>query len=126
MGKAAADFAVGFAFGAAGCDVVEGGGVAAHPGDGDGVQGAVELAVAEPVEPVPVSAAGGGGGRGGAGEHGEGGFAADPPSMGPGEQDLRGGQRADTGLGGDQARGHAPGRGRRSGPRIGPLRRPGR
>ena len=48
-----------FAICAAALDVGLGGLVAAHPGDGDGVDGAVELAVAEPVEPVPVGPAGG-------------------------------------------------------------------
>lgn len=54
---AAADFLVGLAFGAAALDVGKGGRVVAHPGDGDDVEGAVELAVAEAVEPVPVSTA---------------------------------------------------------------------
>ncbi len=49
--EAAADFAVGLALGTAALDIGKGRRVAAHPGDGDHVQGAVELAVAEPVEP---------------------------------------------------------------------------
>jgi hypothetical protein len=56
---AAADFLAGLAFGAAALDVGQGGRVVAHTGDGDDVQGPVELAVAEAVEPVPVGAAGG-------------------------------------------------------------------
>jgi len=47
---AAADLPVGFAFGAAALDVGQGGRVAAHAADGDDVQGAVELPIAEPVE----------------------------------------------------------------------------
>ena len=58
---AASDFAFGFAFGQAALDVGLGGRVAAHAVDGDDVQGAVELAVTEAVEPVPVGAAGGAG-----------------------------------------------------------------
>ena len=58
---AASDIAFGFAFGQAALDVGLGGRVAAHPVDGDDVQGPVELAVAEAVKPVPVGAAGGDG-----------------------------------------------------------------
>ena len=83
-----------------------GGRVAAHPGDGDDVDGAVELAVAEAVEAVAVGAAGGHRDRGGAGEHAEGSFAVDPSGVGPGQQDLGGGQGAEAGFGGDQAGGH--------------------
>src|SRR5215469_17491626 len=70
---AAADLAVGFAFGATALDVGLGFRMAAHAADGDGVQGAVELAVAEAVEAVPVGAAGGGRDGCGAGQHAEGG-----------------------------------------------------
>src|ERR1700729_1514844 len=80
---AASDVAFGFAFGQAALDVGLGGRVAAHPVDGDDVQGPVELAVAEAVEPVPVGAAGGDGHGRGAGQHREGGFAADPACVGP-------------------------------------------
>ena len=45
--------------------------VAAHPGDGDDVDGAVELAVAEAVEPVAVGPAGGRRDWCGAGQHAE-------------------------------------------------------
>ena len=95
-----------FAFGAAALGVGLGGRVAAHPGDGDGVDGAVELAVAEPVEPVPVGAAGGHWDGCGAGEHREGLLGADPSGVGPGQQDLRGAEVAESVLGGDQAGGH--------------------
>jgi hypothetical protein len=47
------DVAVGFTFGAAADLVVDGFGVASEPGDGDGVQGTVEISVAAPVAPVP-------------------------------------------------------------------------
>jgi hypothetical protein len=57
--NAAADLPVGFAFGPAAFGVGPGWRVAAHAADGNGVPGAVELAVAEAVEPVPVGAAGG-------------------------------------------------------------------
>jgi len=54
---ATADLGGGLSFGAAALHVGKGRRVAAHPGDGNGVQGTVELAVAEAVEPVPVGAA---------------------------------------------------------------------
>src|ERR1700750_3527103 len=88
---AAANFPVGLALGAAALDVGQRGRVAAHPADGDDLQGAVELAVAETVEPVPGGAAGGERGRCGAAQHAEGGLAVDPPGMGERQQDLRGG-----------------------------------
>jgi len=50
--EAAADLAGGLAFGEAAGGVGLGFGVAAEPGQGDGVQGPVELAVAAAVEPV--------------------------------------------------------------------------
>src|SRR5215831_16049575 len=87
---ASADFAVGFALGAASFDVGQGLGVAPHPGHGDLVQGSVELTVTEAVEPVPVGAAGGHGNWRGAGQHGEGCLVADPPGVGPRQQDLGG------------------------------------
>ena len=91
---------------AAALDVGDGGRVAAHPGDGDDVDGAVELAVAEAVEAVAVGAAGGDGDSRGAGEHAEGGFAVNASGVGPGQQDLGGEQGAETGFGGDQAGSH--------------------
>jgi hypothetical protein len=51
--KAAADVAVGFALGGASGFIFSGFRVAAESGDGDGVQGAVEVAVAHAAEPVP-------------------------------------------------------------------------
>jgi hypothetical protein len=50
--EAAFDVPVGLAFGSAAGGVAAGGGVEAQPGQGDVVQGAVELAVAVAVEPV--------------------------------------------------------------------------
>ena len=44
--------------------------------------------------------------RGGARQHREGCFGADPASVRPGQQDLRGAERADAGLGCDQPGGH--------------------
>src|SRR6266516_2240963 len=100
---AAAYFLAGLAFGAAALDVGQGGRVIAHPGDGDDVQGPVELAVAEANEPVPAGAAGGHRDRRRSRQHGERCLAADPPGVGPGQQDLRGAERADAVLAGDQA-----------------------
>jgi hypothetical protein len=51
---APADLAVGFALGAAACDVGDGGGIAAHTGAGDDVDGLVQCPVAAPVEPGRV------------------------------------------------------------------------
>jgi len=107
--EAAADFPVGFAFGAAALGVGDGGRVAAHLVDGDDVDGAVELAVAEAVEAMAVGPAGGHRDWRGAREHAEGSLAVDPAGVRPGQQDLRGGQGAEAGFGGDQARGHFPG-----------------
>jgi hypothetical protein len=80
--------------------------VTAHPVDGDDVDGAVELAVAEAVEPVAVGAAGGHRDRGGARQHRERCLTVDPAGVGPRQQDLGGGQGAGSGLGGDQAGSH--------------------
>jgi hypothetical protein len=70
--------------------------VAAHPGDGHGVQGAVEVAVAAAVEAVPDPLAAAGFQRGGAGE---GGFVAGPAAVRPADERLSGGDRADARLG---------------------------
>ena len=102
---AAADLPVGLALGLAALDVGNGGRAAAHAADCHGVLGAVELPVAEPVETVPVGPSGGRRDRGGAREHGEACLGADPPGVRPGQQDLRGGERTEAVLGGDQARG---------------------
>ena len=73
--------------------------MAAHPGDGDGVQGAVEAAVAAAVEAVAGALTAAGFQRGDAGEGGEGGFVADASAVGPADQQLRGDDGADTGFG---------------------------
>ncbi len=72
--------------------------VAAQPGDCDGVQCPVQVAVATSVEPVsgPLSAT--------ClqwcdpGEGGECCFASDPAAVGPGDQQLRGGHGPDAGF----------------------------
>jgi len=78
--------------------------VVAEPGERDRVEGAVELTVAAAVEPVADGLAGGGGDGCGAGEGGEGGFGAEAAGMLPGAEELRGGDRADAGLGEERGR----------------------
>ena len=56
-------------------------GMASHPGDGDGVQSAVECSVAAAVEAVPGALSAAGFERGHAGEGGERGFVTDAPVM---------------------------------------------
>ena len=72
-------------------------GVVAHADDGDGVQGMVELPVTAAIQPIAPGLPRAGGDRAGPGLGGEGGLRAPPASMGPAHQDLRGGDRADTG-----------------------------
>jgi hypothetical protein len=62
------------------------------------VQGAVEPAVAAAVEAVADGLAGAGLKRGDAGETGEGGLAAQPAGMRPGDEQLRGRDRPDAWL----------------------------
>src|SRR5450432_1676898 len=83
---AAADLFIGPALGAAALDVGQGRRVIAHAGDGDDVQGAVELAVAEAVEAVAVGPAGRYRDGSSTGQHRECCFAADPPGVGPGRR----------------------------------------
>jgi hypothetical protein len=71
-------------------------GVEAEPGLDDDVEGAVELAVAAAVEPVPDGVARGGLLRGDAGEGGEGGLRSDPAVVGVGAADDRGGDGSDA------------------------------
>ena len=66
-----------FAFGDAAGDVVAGGGVVLAAVEDDGVEGAVELAVAAAAEPVACGEAAGGGEWCDAGESCEGGFGVD-------------------------------------------------
>jgi predicted component of type VI protein secretion system len=96
--EAAGRFAVALAFSDATLDVGDRRRVRATSGDEDHVQCAVESAIAAAVEPVADRLAGGGGDRGAAGEPRERGFACDPAAVRPGDQDLRGGERTDTGL----------------------------
>jgi hypothetical protein len=105
---AAADLPVGLAFGAAALDVGKGGRVAAHAAHCHGVQCAVELPVAGPVETVPAGPPGGHWDGGGSREHGEGCLGADPPGVRPGQQDLRGGERTETVLSRDQPGARSP------------------
>ena len=80
-------------------DVVAGLGVAAGAGDGDAVDGGVDLAVAAAVEAVAVGLAGADGDRrqaGGAGELGVGGEAAGAGDL---ADELGRGQRPEAGLG---------------------------
>jgi hypothetical protein len=56
--EAADGFAVGLAFGGLAGDVVAGLGVAAGPGDGDAVNGGVDLSVAAAIEAIAVGAPG--------------------------------------------------------------------
>src|SRR5690242_3707474 len=81
--EASFDLAVGLALGSAAFGVGAGVGIVAQPGQRDGVQGAVELAVAGPVEAVAGRLARAGGDRCDAGEHGEGSIVADPARVGP-------------------------------------------
>ena len=97
--EASADVAVGLALGGASGFVVAGFGVAAEPGDRDGVQGAVEVSVAHSAEPVPGALAAAGFERRDAGEGCECGFVADASAVGPADQQLGGDDRSDTGFG---------------------------
>src|SRR5512147_2285329 len=73
--------------------------VAAQPRDRDGVQRPVEVAVPAAVEPVPDALPAAGLQWGGAGERGERGLTAHPPRMRPGDEQLRGDDGPDAGLG---------------------------
>ena len=75
--EAADGFAHAFPFACAAGDVGDRFWVVFAPADGDGVEGAVELAVSARVEAVADGLAGGGGDGGCGGEAGEGGFAVD-------------------------------------------------
>lgn len=73
--------------------------VTTHAGDRHGVKGPVEVSVAAAVESVPGPLPAAGFQRGGAGQGGEGGLAADPTSMRPAHEQLRGDNGPDSGLG---------------------------
>jgi hypothetical protein len=76
-------------------DVGAGARAAAHPGQCDGVDGAVEGAVAAGVEPVPDGTAAAGREGAGAAQRGERGFAAAAAGVGEAHDGLGGADRAD-------------------------------
>jgi hypothetical protein len=96
--KAAFDVAAGLALGGSAGGVGLGFWVVLQPAQRDGVPRSVELPVAAAVESMPhgLSTAGVDGCR--SAEGGEGCFVADAPTVGPGDQQLRGGDCADAGL----------------------------
>ena len=102
--EAADGFKPGFGLSGFAVQVGAGGGVAGGAGDGDDVDGAVELAVAAAVQPVAVGVAGAGGDRGGAGVTGKAGVAAESLGAGGVADDDRGGDGAAAGLGGQLGR----------------------
>ena len=87
------------AFGAFAGDVVLGFGVAAQAGDGDAVDGRVDLAVAAAVEPVAVGLAGADRDRSDAGGAGELGVGGEPLGAGDLADELGRGQGPEAGLG---------------------------
>src|SRR5437667_5735873 len=93
-GSVASAFSFGDPFG----DVVLGCRVVLAAVQDDGVQGAVELPVAAAAESVPCRLAAGGGDRGDASEASESGLGAQPAAMRPGDDQLRGDDRADAWL----------------------------
>jgi hypothetical protein len=97
--EAADRVAAGLAVVLAALEVGDRGGVVLAAAEQDGVEGAVELAVAAAVESVADGLAGAGRDRGGAGEASEGGLVADPAGVRPGDDQLGGADRADAGLG---------------------------
>ena len=82
------------AFGRATGHVGAGVGIGAQAHQQDGVQGAVELAVAAAVEPVAGHLPGGGGDGVGAGQGGKGCLGAEPAGMRPADQHLGGAERS--------------------------------
>lgn len=96
--EASADFAGGFAFYGASCEVGAGFGAVAHSAGGDGVDGAVEGPVAATVEPMSDGAAAAGWQRVGAGEGGEGGVVSASAGMGEADDGLGGADRSDAAL----------------------------
>src|SRR5581483_9777426 len=85
-------------FGDTPSDVVAGGWVVLAAVEDDGVEGAVELAVAAAAESVPGGESAGGGEWCDASEAGEAGFGVDAVSVGPGDDQLGGDDRADARL----------------------------
>src|ERR687885_1043853 len=97
--EAADGFFGAFAFGAFAGDVVLGFAVAAKAGDGDAVDGGVDLAVAAAVEPVAVGRAGAHRNRGDAGGAGEFGVGGEPVRAGDLADELGRGQGTEAGFG---------------------------
>jgi hypothetical protein len=97
--EAADGFFGALAFGAFAGDVVLGLRVAAQAGDGDAMDGRVDLAVAAAIEAVAVGLAGAGGDRSHAGGAREFGVAGEPARAGDLADELGRGQRPETGLG---------------------------
>ena len=81
-----------------------GSGTDSPPGQGDVVQGTVELTVTAAVEAVTHRAAAAGRDRAGAGQGSEGRVVAAPARMRPGDDDLGGTHRTDPDLGGQLRR----------------------
>jgi hypothetical protein len=90
--------AAALAFGDASGDVLASRRVVLAAVEDDRVEGAVELAVAAAAEAVAAGEAAGGGQWCDAGEPSEAGFGVDPVAVGPGDDQLCGHDRADTGL----------------------------
>src|SRR6266545_5781929 len=90
--------AAALAFGGPSRDVVPGRGVVLAAVEDNRVQRPIELPVAAAAEPVPSRLAAGGGDRGDAGEASESGLGAQPAAMRPGDDQLRGDDRADAWL----------------------------
>jgi hypothetical protein len=96
--EAADGFLGAFAFGAFAGDVVLGFGVAAQAGDGDAMDGRVDLAVAAAIEAVAVGLAGADGDRSDAGGARELGVCGEPVRAGDLADKLGRGERPQTGL----------------------------
>src|SRR4029078_3098349 len=79
-------------------DVVACCGVVVPSVEDDRVDGAVQLAIAATAEAVPLRLGAARGDRGEAGEAGEAGFGAKPAVVGPGDDQLGGDDRPDSGL----------------------------
>jgi hypothetical protein len=93
--EAAADFSRGLSLGGAPGDVGPSSRAAAHPGERDGVDGAVQVPVPAAVEPVPDSSPAAGRDGAGAAERGERGLAAAPARVGEAHDGLGGADRPD-------------------------------
>lgn len=94
--EAALGVAGGLSLADAAGDVLLRGRVQPHPDQRDGVESPVELTITTAVEAMLVREAGGGRDRGDAGEGGEGSLGAEPPRVGPSDENLCCGDRADA------------------------------